>query len=87
MVRKLVQYDYMQLDRLLRRSGTNGRIAAPSIRTTLDSLEERQQTHVGNLESALQIIAQVGIMYKGLERDDQRELVERVIHCRAGRKC
>jgi hypothetical protein len=58
------------------------------IRTTLDSLQERQQTHVENLESALQIIANIGIMYNGLERDDQRELlremVERVIVDPAG---
>jgi site-specific DNA recombinase len=58
------------------------------IRIMLDSLQEQQQTHVENLESALQIITNVGIMYNGLERDDQRELlremVERVIIDPAG---
>jgi hypothetical protein len=41
--------------------------------------QERQQTHVENLEAAMQIIANAGIMYKGLERNDQRELLREMV--------
>ena len=50
--------------------------------------QERQQTHIENLDMALQVISNVGIVYNGLSRDDKRELlrqmVERVIIDSAG---
>lgn len=53
------------------------------LRHTLDSIQERQQDHVENLDSALKIISCVGIVYNELDRDNKRELlrqmVERVI--------
>ena len=59
------------------------------IRTTLDSMEYQQETHITNLDMALGIIAQVGVVYNTLERSDQKELlhqmVERVIVNPAGK--
>ncbi|MBZ0299421.1 MAG: recombinase family protein [Anaerolineae bacterium] len=59
------------------------------IRATLESLQHRQETHVTNLDTALAIIAQVGIVYNTLERSDQKELlrqmVERVVVDPAGK--
>lgn len=49
------------------------------LRHALDSLQERKQTHIENLDSALEIIAQVGIVYNTLSRDDQRELLRQMI--------
>ncbi len=53
------------------------------IRLALESLDAQQETHIDNLDAALEIIATVGIVYNDLERSDQRELlhhmVERVI--------
>jgi DNA invertase Pin-like site-specific DNA recombinase len=58
------------------------------LRCTLDSLQERQQTHIENLDAALQVISYVGIVYNELSRDDKRELlrqmVERVVVDSAG---
>ena len=53
------------------------------IRITLSSLEQQKHTHISNLDSALNIIAEVGMVYNSLERSNQKELlrhmVERVI--------
>jgi site-specific DNA recombinase len=58
------------------------------LRSILDSLQERQQTHIENLDMALQVISNIGIVYNSLSRDDKRELlrqmVERVIVDSAG---
>ncbi len=60
------------------------------IRISLDGLEGQQQVHIENLDAALKIIAQVGIVYNRLERGDQKELlrymVERVIVDPAGQR-
>jgi DNA invertase Pin-like site-specific DNA recombinase len=59
-----------------------------SIRHSLDGLETQQQIHIENLDAALKIIAQVGIVYNRLDCSDQKELlrhmVERVIVDPAG---
>ena len=55
------------------------------LRHTLDSIQERQQDHIENLDSALEIISCVGIMYNELDRDDKRELLRLMVvedHCR-----
>lgn len=53
------------------------------LRRSLSALQERQQTHIENLDMALQVISNVGIVYNELCQDDKRELlrhmVERVI--------
>ena len=58
------------------------------IRISLEGLENQQQIHIDNLDSALKIIAQIGIVYNRLECSDQKELlrhmVERVIVDPAG---
>jgi DNA invertase Pin-like site-specific DNA recombinase len=46
---------------------------------TLDSLQERQQTHIENLDTALRVISHVGIVYNELSRDDQRELLRQMV--------
>ena len=49
----------------------------------MESLQAKHEVHITNLDTALTIIAQVGIVYNTLERSDQKELlrhmVERVI--------
>ncbi len=59
-----------------------------SIRHSSDGLETQQQIHIENLDAALKIIAQVGIVYNRLDCSDQKELlrhmVERVIVDPAG---
>jgi hypothetical protein len=58
------------------------------IRMSLEDLQGQQQVHIENLDAALKIIAQVGILYNQLERSEQKELlryiVERVIVDPAG---
>ena len=49
------------------------------IRTTLASLQHQQKTHITNLDVALQMIAQVGMVYNSLERNDQKELLRHMI--------
>ena len=53
------------------------------IRIAIESLQAKHDVHITNLDAALKIIAQVGIVYNRLERSDQKELlrhmVERVI--------
>ena len=53
------------------------------IRIAIESLQAKHEVHITNLDAALRIIAQAGIVYNTLERSDQKELlrhmVERVI--------
>jgi hypothetical protein len=49
------------------------------IRSTLDSLQHQQKTHITNLDAALQMIVQVGMVYNSLERDDQKELLRHMV--------
>jgi hypothetical protein len=49
------------------------------IRSALDSLGEKQQTHISNLDAALEILAYVGIVYNDLEREDQKELLRQMV--------
>jgi site-specific DNA recombinase len=59
------------------------------IRSTLESMKYQHDTHITNLDVALGIITQVGVVYNTLERSDQKELlhqmVERVIVNSAGK--
>lgn len=49
----------------------------------MESLQAKHEVHITNLDTALTIIAHVGIVYNALSRDDKHELlrqmVERVI--------
>lgn len=53
------------------------------LRESLEGLNQKREVHIDNLETALQIIAKVGLLYNNLERGDQKELlrymIERVI--------
>ena len=49
------------------------------LRRSLNALQERQQTHIENLDMALQVISNVGIVYNELSRDDKRELLRQMI--------
>ncbi|MBZ0303440.1 MAG: recombinase family protein [Anaerolineae bacterium] len=49
------------------------------IRATLASLQHQQKAHITNLDAALQMIAQVGMVYNSLERNDQKELLRHMI--------
>lgn len=60
-----------------------------TIRASLEALQHQSETHITNLDTALAIIAQVGIVYNALTRSDQKELlhqmVERVVVNPAGK--
>ena len=49
------------------------------LRSTLESLTQTYQVHVTNLDTALGIIAQVGVVYNVLERSDQKELLRQMV--------
>lgn len=58
------------------------------IQQTVEALDTENEYHVENLETALKIISQIGVLYNGLERSEQKELlrqaVERVVVNEAG---
>lgn len=49
------------------------------IRLALESVGQGQKTHIKNLDTALAIISQVGIVYNSLERSDQKELLRQMV--------
>ena len=49
------------------------------IRLSIESLQAQKQTHIENLDSALEIISHVGIVYNELSRDDKRELLRQMV--------
>jgi hypothetical protein len=49
------------------------------LRQTIETLDEARETHVSNLETALGFIAKIGVLYNGLERADQKELLRQVV--------
>lgn len=46
---------------------------------TIECLDTEEEYHVENLETALKIISQIGLLYNGLERSDQKELLNQVV--------
>ncbi len=60
-----------------------GSPTAPYIRKNLELLDYPHETHIANLDAALNIIAKVGILYHSLESSEKKELlrliVERVV--------
>ncbi len=58
------------------------------LRAEQETMEMQQEVYITNLDAALQIIANAGILYNALERGDQktllREMVERVVVNPAG---
>jgi hypothetical protein len=59
------------------------------LRSALEAFTQERAYHIENLDAALAIIAQIGVLYNGLERSDQkmllRQVVERVVIDRAGK--
>jgi|GEM_PF-1983709 len=49
------------------------------IHKTLDLLEKDRAFHIDNLDAALQVIAQIGTLYNGLQRSEQKQLLRQVI--------
>jgi DNA invertase Pin-like site-specific DNA recombinase len=52
------------------------------LRRSLETIDEERELHIHNLDVALEIISRIGVLYNGLVRSDQKELlriVERVI--------
>ena len=49
------------------------------LRHSLETLNTEQKCHIDNLETALELIAQIGFLYNKLERSDQKELLRQVI--------
>lgn len=50
-----------------------------ALRRTLETMQHEQQVHVDNLDLALQFIANIGTLYNGLQRSEQKELLRQVI--------
>ncbi len=42
-------------------------------------MKQQQEHHIDNLELALEIIAQIGTLYNGLDRSAQKELLHHVV--------
>ncbi len=53
------------------------------LQSSLDAMDRQYEHHIVNLDSALEIITRVGLLYNSLTRGDQKELlrlmVERVV--------
>lgn len=49
------------------------------LRRSFEILEQAQETHINNLDAALEIIAKIGVLYNSLERGDQKELLRQVV--------
>ncbi len=49
------------------------------LRLALDSVSQQRQTHILNLDTALDLITKVGTLYNGLERSDQKHLLHHVV--------
>jgi hypothetical protein len=49
------------------------------LRLTLEAMGHQHKTHISNLDSALEMIAQVGVVYNILERGDQKELLRHIV--------
>ncbi|MDK3159371.1 hypothetical protein QPK87_22750 [Kamptonema cortianum] len=49
------------------------------IRSSLATLEQSHQTHIDNLDVALEMISRVGVVHNALERSDQKELLRHVV--------
>lgn len=49
------------------------------VRSALATLAEQQETHLENLETALEMITRVGDVYNALKRSDQKELLRNMV--------
>lgn len=49
------------------------------LRQSLETVQQEQEFHISNLDTALAIIAKIGVLYNSLERSDQKELLRQVV--------
>ena len=49
------------------------------LRQSLETVQQEQEYHINNLDTALGIIAKIGVLYNSLERNDQKELLRQVV--------
>jgi len=49
------------------------------LRQSLETVQQEQEFHINNLDTALGIIANIGVLYNSLERSDQKELLRQVV--------
>jgi DNA invertase Pin-like site-specific DNA recombinase len=49
------------------------------LRQSLETVQQEQEFHINNLDTALGIIAKIGVLYNSLERSDQKELLRQVV--------
>lgn len=49
------------------------------LRQSLETVQQEQEFHINNLDTALRIIANIGVLYNSLERSDQKELLRQVV--------
>ena len=50
-----------------------------TLRSNMEALDYQHDYHINNLDAALRIIAKVGLLYNGLERSDQKELLRLMV--------
>ncbi len=50
-----------------------------TLRVNLEALQQKREYHINNLDTALTIIAKVGILFNKLERSDQKELLRQMV--------
>jgi hypothetical protein len=46
---------------------------------SLETLQQKREHHIANLDAAITIIAKVGILYNKLECSDQKDLLRQMI--------
>lgn len=49
------------------------------LRQSLETVKQEQEFHINNLDTALEIIAKIGLLYNSLERSDKKELLRQVV--------
>ena len=49
------------------------------LRWSLETVDQEREIHINNLDTALGIIANIGVLYNSLERSDQKELLRQVV--------
>ncbi len=49
------------------------------LRQSLETAQQEQEFHISNLDTALGIIAKIGVLYNSLERSDQKELLRQIV--------
>lgn len=49
------------------------------LQSSLEVIQQLQEYHIANLDSALKIISKVGVLYNKLQRGDQRDLLCQII--------